>query len=88
MEMFKFNKSEIQDLCRDLKAKVNRSVRNADYCEYAIMYNGNREYFYICETIEVEELEAKGSVLYHSFSHYSIDGLVTIKGLKEKIFKM
>lgn len=88
MKMFKFNKGEITNLCRDLKTKVNRGIKNNKYIEYPIMYNCNEEYFYIGETDNVEKLEANGDLLYCSFSHYSVDGKVTIKWLKDKIFEI
>lgn len=88
MEMFKFNKKEIENLCRDLKTKINRNIRTKGCYQYPIMYNVNEECFYMCEVNEVEKLEANGNLLYCTFSHYSVDGKVTIKWLKDKIFRM
>lgn len=88
MEMFKFNQKNITNVCRELKELVNRDLRTRDYTEYSIMYNANDQEFYIINTFNTNAYINSTNVLYFSFHHYGIDGNVTIKYLKEKIFNM
>lgn len=88
MEQFKFNTINLQNVCRELKKEINRNINHNDYIEFSIMYDVNKQEFYYCNTLLTQKYESNGDVLYHSYHHYSIDGKVTIKELKTKIFNM
>lgn len=88
MEIFKFNQKNIINVCRELKELVNDDLKIKDYTEYSIMYDANKQEFYIINTFNTEAWINSTNVLYFSFHHYGIDGKVTIKYLKEKIFNM
>lgn len=85
MYAFKINNEVKENLGRELKRSFKEAFENNDYIEFAIMYNTDKERFFITETFNITELEYKGNVYYKTVTANKEDK-ITIKSLIAEIF--
>ena len=85
MYEFKINNEVKENLGRELKKSFKEAFKNNDYIEFAIMYNTDKERFFITETFNIAELEYKGNVYYKTVTANKEDK-ITIKNLIAEIF--
>lgn len=87
MAVFKFNKANIQDVCRGIKQETNGNVKKKLHTELDIMYDNKSSRFFYCHTHYTQFFINNGNYLYCRFHHSPSGGRVTIKHLMEETFK-
>lgn len=88
MKEFKVNNEVKTSLCRELKATIKRELANNYYIEVAVMYNVNKEEFWITQdTFSISKLEYEGNVCYKTITANKQDIKdITIKNLIAQVF--
>lgn len=87
VEKFKINNEIKTDVCRELKNLIKNDLKTNEYIEYAIMYNVEKQKFFITDTSHIQKLEFEGNCFYKLITVYKADeDKITIKSLIPQIF--
>jgi len=82
MIKFKINKEIKRELAKEIKAEL----KDMDYVELVVMYNTEKEEFYITYPINVEKKEFEGDVRYNEYVYYFCEKLPTLEEIEKAIF--